>query len=74
MVEQLEPAHAGQAQVEHDAVEPLGAHRLARASSPLRGCVDGHVVAADQLDDAVRLVLVVLDDQQVALGRSARTT
>ena len=63
-LEQLEAGHVGQAQVEDAAVERL---RRAASRSASRAGADGRdldVVVAEQLDDALPLDVVVLDDQQ----------
>ena len=54
-----------QPEVEHHAVEVLARELASSASSRRRDRGDLDVVVADQLDDALALRLVVLDDEQV---------
>ena len=61
--EQLEAGHVRQPQVEDAAVERLVAQRLERLGAGADGR-DLDVVVREQLDDAVALDVVVLDDQQ----------
>ena len=62
-LEQLEPAHVGQAQVEYDAVEGSRMQGLQR----FRAGTDGEqfdVVVSQQFDDGLPLDVVVLDHEQ----------
>jgi hypothetical protein len=63
-LDQLEPRHARQAEVEHDAVIRLLVQRLQR---DLRGCDGGRldVAIADQFGDRLALNWIVFDDQQL---------
>ena len=65
LLEQVEAAHVGEPEIEDQAVEVLRVERRERfrAGRDRRAL---HVPVADQLDDALALDVVVLDDQQVA--------
>ena len=64
LLQQLDAGHIGQAQVEHDAIEPLRVKRVERLFA--RGRHGGlHVAVADQLAHVHLLSLVILHQQQV---------
>ena len=62
-VEELEAAHVGKPQVEDAAVEWPVEHLL-QGLGPGGGGVDLDVAVGQELDDALALDLVVLDDQE----------
>ena len=73
LLEQLEARHVRQPQVDDAAVERAARAALRALPPPVPTAVDLDVVVREQLDDALPLDVVVLDDQQ-ALACAARRT
>ena len=63
LLQQVEAAHVGQAQIEHDTIERFIVHRLYGRPA----AADGHdldIFVSEQFDDGLPLDVVVLDDQK----------
>ncbi len=66
-IDQIEPGHVGQHQVEHHAVVPLLLERLERGTRIFR-VRQFRGLVADQFPDAVALGLIVFDHEQLLRG------